>query len=1207
MKLFTSLLFSIFLSIGIMAQSQVSSKTIQHLSESYEQLGLKASDIENVIVDHAYTDKNGVRFIYLIQTHEGIPVYNAIMTIVISKKGKIITTGNRFISDLKSKIASTKSEFSAQEAIKLAATHFKTETTVFPTRTDSKTGVEYFMAKDLVNKEIPVSYKYEVDAEGKLHKAYDLSLDMKANSDWWSIRIDAATGEILSKTNWTVYCNHEGSHSHENEECVGSMEHNTNHAQDNAIESNSSILNDGASYRVYQFPIESPNYGAQSLLVNPADPEASPLGWHDINGSEGADYNTTRGNNVWVYLDSLAQNSSQGDEVNGGTELIFDATHDKTLEIRDNVEAAQINLFYANNFMHDFTYHLGFDEAAGNFQHRNYSNLGKQGDEVNAEAFDGLNLYVPIVQDTMFINNANFSTPADGASGRMQMYAWENPEGSFSIETPLEIAELVTQTGTATFGPPVSVMSVSGKVALAIDDNPSNPTQVCSDIINPEAINGNVAIIERGECNFDGKVLRAQQAGAIAVMICNVSGVDGGNGDETINMGAPTDGTSVAGQIDIPSLFIQKSICDKIKASISNGIDVTVTFEERDNGPNLLDGCFDNGVIAHEFAHGISNRLTAGPNNVGCLPVFDDNGDGNPDRGEQMGEGWSDYFSLISTLKNNDLAERARGIGTYVDGGNANSRGIRRFPYSTDMTVCPLTYDDIISGSVPHGVGEVWAATLWDLNWAFIELYGIDDTWTDTNSGNFRAARLVIDGLKLQDCRPGYVDGRDAILSADLINNDGDHQCLIWEVFARRGIGFYAVQGESTDHRDNQQNFDPMPTCIEKLKVEREIAQLVQPGATLLVNAKAINHIPGDAVQVFVTEKLEDGLSYVEGSAPFPATVTGNEVMFDLGMMEYLAEVPFTYNVKSTTSIKSATLNLEDLEDSGSSFNFVNYNEGFNVFAGINGRNGTKGLGAVAPETEVDLALITPTYEIPSDPEVLPALRFWHKFDLEPFADAVFISISTDGGNNWIYVTDFLKNGYTHDIQYGTFAIPALRAFSGSTNGEFIDSYIDLSAYKGEDILVRFRLGSDDNTAADAEFSGWIVDDIELMDLKLYNVETCIGTVNNLDQECNPNTTIIVDSSLAIDTKDATSDIYDMIVYPNPAKSKLYLDVSSPITENVQIKLTSVDGRLIRSSNTQLNNNVQTIGFNILNLDKGMYLIQVQSENGLSTRKFVKN
>ena len=1189
MKLFTSLLFSIFLSMGLMAQSQISSVAVQHLSDSYEQLGLQASDIENVIVDHAYTDDKGIGFIYLVQTHDGVPVYNAIMTIAISKQGKAITTANRFISDLKSKVASTEAKISEVEAIQTVANHFKTETAITALRKDAKTGVSYFSANDLANSEIPVSFKYEVDAEGKFHKAYDLSIDMKANSDWWSIRIDAESGKILSKTNWTLYCNHDHSNA-------SSIDHS---CKNDFIEltsaKQSTVLGDGASYRVYPFPAENPLQTEQLLIVDPSDPIASPLGWHDTDGMDGAEFTITRGNNVHAYLDTADINAPQGTQPDGGEDLIFDFVHDQSQNPIINANSAQVNLFYANNFIHDFSYNLGFDEAAGNFQTTNYSGEGQGNDYVRAEAIDleqvdSLDADGVVVAVVTAYGNANFSVVPEGTRGRMQMYLWRNPgQSTFAtITSPQEIAADLP-TGNPTWGFPINQgdAPVTGKAVL-INDGTQFSSQGCNSAINVSSMTGNIALVDRGTCEFGTKALNAQQAGAIGVIICNVAGVNGGTGDELLNMGAGVEG----GQVTIPVRAFRVSDCNRIKASLDAGIDVEISlvFTEFDE-PSFLDGSYDNGVIAHEYGHGISSRLTGGANNAGCL-----SGE------EQMGEGYSDFVALISTLKSGDNGVDEKPIGNFVSPNSVG--GIRTYPYSTDMEICPLTYDDIRTESIPHGVGALMAAIGWDLLWALVEQDGLDATWTDTNSGNYKAARLVFDGMKLQPCGPGYVDVRDAILFADELNNDGANACIIWEVFARRGLGMEADQGSVASRSDGTEDFTAMATCIEKLKVEREIAELVQPGATLTVNTKAINHVPGDAVQVFVTEKLEDGLSYVEGSAPFTATVTGNEIVFDLGMMEYLAEVPFTYLVSSSTSVKSATLELEDLEDGGSGFDFVDLNDGFNFFFAQTGKDGTMGLGGNAPETEVDFALITPVYEVSNNVD-LPVLRFWHKYDLEPLSDAVFLSVSTDGGTNWEYVSDFLKNGYDSDIQYGTFAIPSLRAFSGSTNGEFIDSYLDLSAYKGQNIQIRFRLGTDDNTTVDN--AGWVVDDIELMDLKLYEVETCVGTVDNLELECNPTTTIIVDSNLDTNTKDANSDIYDMIVYPNPAKTKVYLDVSSPISETVQIKLTSIDGRVISTSAAQLNNNVQTIGFNLVDLDRGMYLLQVQSENGLSTRKFVKN
>ncbi len=219
------------------------------------------------------------------------------------------------------------------------------------------------------------------------------------------------------------------------------------------------------------------------------------------------------------------------------------------------------------------------------------------------------------------------------------------------------------------------------------------------------------------------------------------------------------------------------------------------------NGPNL-DGDFDNGIIAHEYGHGISNRLTGGPGNSNCL-----------NNEEQMGEGWSDWFALMLTLEAGDTGTDARGIGTYVLGQSAGGPGIRPFRYSTDMAANPHTYDSIKTEVAPHGVGSVWAVMLWDLNWALIEQYGFDTDFYTGTGGNNIAMQLVIDGLKLQGCSPGFLSGRDGILLADQNNNGGANQCLIWEVFARRGAGNSALQGSTNDKDDGTEAFDLPIEC----------------------------------------------------------------------------------------------------------------------------------------------------------------------------------------------------------------------------------------------------------------------------------------------------------------------------------------------------------------------------------------------------------
>jgi hypothetical protein len=78
---------------------------------------------------------------------------------------------------------------------------------------------------------------------------------------------------------------------------------------------------------------------------------------------------------------------------------------------------AVTHLFYVTNRYHDEMYRLGFTEAARNFQQNNFGRGGLGNDRVLAEA-----------QDFSGTNNANFNTPVDGQSGRMQMYLWPNPD-----------------------------------------------------------------------------------------------------------------------------------------------------------------------------------------------------------------------------------------------------------------------------------------------------------------------------------------------------------------------------------------------------------------------------------------------------------------------------------------------------------------------------------------------------------------------------------------------------------------------------------------------------------------------------------------------------------------------------------------------------------------------------------------------------------
>ncbi len=159
---------------------------------------------------------------------------------------------------------------------------------------------------------------------------------------------------------------------------------------------------------------------------------------------------------------------------------------------------------------------------------------------------------------------------------------------------------------------------------------------------------------------------------------------------------------------------------------------------------------------------------------------------------------------LLFTQKTTDTAALGRGIGTYLLGQPEDGPGMRTQRYSYDMTVNTLTFANINGASDPHAMGEVWAATLWDLSWALIGGSTLDPNLNNaplgfntnliaTTGGNNVAFRTVLHALKLQPINPTFLQARDAILRADQVLNAGANQETIWRVFARRGMGFSAV------------------------------------------------------------------------------------------------------------------------------------------------------------------------------------------------------------------------------------------------------------------------------------------------------------------------------------------------------------------------------------------------------------------------------
>ncbi len=219
------------------------------------------------------------------------------------------------------------------------------------------------------------------------------------------------------------------------------------------------------------------------------------------------------------------------------------------------------------------------------------------------------------------------------------------------------------------------------------------------------------------------------------------------------------------------------------------------------------DGSFDNIVLIHEYIHGVSFRLTGGANSDNCLTTE-----------ENLAEGWSDWYALMMTMNPNDIGTTPRGIATFFFNQGENGEGIRDYPYTTDMNSNPQTYGYINFQQGIHQVGSVWTTMLWELTWVLIEEFGYDENIynfsgnIELDAGNIIALAIVTEGMKLQPCEPGFVDGRDAIFAAFQSIYGAEYSCLIWEAFAKRGLGYYASQGTSFSLLDGYESFEMPPS-----------------------------------------------------------------------------------------------------------------------------------------------------------------------------------------------------------------------------------------------------------------------------------------------------------------------------------------------------------------------------------------------------------
>ncbi|TDD57933.1 peptidase M36 [Kribbella antibiotica] len=191
----------------------------------------------------------------------------------------------------------------------------------------------------------------------------------------------------------------------------------------------------------------------------------------------------------------------------------------------------------------------------------------------------------------------------------------------------------------------------------------------------------------------------------------------------------------------------------------------------------------DASILYHEYTHGLSNRLVVDATGNGTL---------NSIQAGSMGEAWSDFYAMDYLVAHN-LEKDTTGPGEILEGKYVGHGGLFRTQaidcrvkavspncIQPDGSKGGYTYGDFPTiGGAPevHASGEVWAQTLWDLRERFGRAYALS---------------IITRAMELSPADPTMLDMRNAIVQADLVASGGKNAGIIWQVFANRGMGWFA-------------------------------------------------------------------------------------------------------------------------------------------------------------------------------------------------------------------------------------------------------------------------------------------------------------------------------------------------------------------------------------------------------------------------------
>jgi hypothetical protein len=387
------------------------------LKENNELIGVGDTEIESLKVFSDYKNPEGdLSFVELNQEFNGVPVFRGEVKAGFTKSGEIIRVINNLAPGIDESALSTDFR-NPSDAVKTAAANIGYELKGEETSPNAAASTDLKAVFGNGDWATTAEKMYFPTEPGVAVPAWRVLIWQPVTA--YYVIVDAETQTVLWRKNIT-----------EDQAQSATYQVYTNpFAMVNSAESPAPLT---------PGPI-SPLLGTQGPLLTRVNVtrvgNESPYAFNN-NGwiTDGA--NITDGNANEAGIDRDGTNGVDAPQV-GSPNRVFDSTWnpppgnpgpgDDPL-VAQAQRGAVIQMFYAMNLYHDELYRLGFTELARNFQASNFGRGGSELDRVSSEG-----------QDSAGTNNANFSTPADGGRGRMQMFRFTGAEPDRDGTTDIDI------------------------------------------------------------------------------------------------------------------------------------------------------------------------------------------------------------------------------------------------------------------------------------------------------------------------------------------------------------------------------------------------------------------------------------------------------------------------------------------------------------------------------------------------------------------------------------------------------------------------------------------------------------------------------------------------------------------------------------------------------------------------------------------------